>query len=330
MIQINNLTKIINGRTILEIRDLRVNDGEINAIVGPADSGLDILLDLLIGKSAPSSGRISFDGLVPGCNQKVLDETIGILFHDDGLYPYMTVEKNLQFFTRLYGLPKDNTLEILTAIGLADQAKVKVRQLHTGFTRRLALGRALLHHPKILILCYPFARCDEGSLRLIKQIIRQRANQGNTILIMSEDTANLEDLCTQIFFLKGGRIDHIAEGKQPQVTNLPFKIPVRLQGKVALLNPGDILYAEASSGHTLLITKDAKLDSQYTLGELEERLKRSGFFRAHRSFLVNLQHVREVIPYSKNSFSLRLTDKEQTEIPLSKNSAAELRDMLDY
>jgi ABC-2 type transport system ATP-binding protein len=103
-----------------------------------------------------------------------------------------------------------------------------------------------------------------------------------------------------------------------------------MEGKVALLNPADILYAEASSGHTLLMTKDAKLDSQYTLQELEERLKRSGFFRAHRSFLVNLQHVREVIPYSRNSFSLKLNEDNHTENPLSKNSAAELRDMLNY
>ncbi len=330
MIQIKNLTKIINGRTILELSEIQVNPGEINAVVGPADSGLDILFDLLIGKAAPSAGEATLDSLVPGKDQKELDKKIGFLFQDDGLYRYLSTEKNLQFFAKLYGLPVKRASETLKIIGLADQAKIKVKELPSGLARRLAFGRALLHQPKILILGYPFARCDEDSLNLIKHLIRQQADQNVSILIMEEDSANLEDLCSRIYFLKQGRIQEIVEGKETQTSDLPFKIPVKLEGKVALLNPGDILYAEASQGHTVLITKDAKLDSQYTLQELEERLKRSGFFRAHRSFLVNLQHVHEVIPYSKNSFSLRLNDSEKTEIPLSKNSAAELRDMLNY
>ena len=66
------------------------------------------------------------------------------------------------------------------------------------------------------------------------------------------------------------------------------------------------------------------------LAELEARLCRGGFFRAHRAYLVNLQHVREVIPFTRNSFSLRLDDAAGTQIPLSKSAAAELRGLLDY
>jgi ABC-2 type transport system ATP-binding protein len=72
------------------------------------------------------------------------------------------------------------------------------------------------------------------------------------------------------------------------------------------------------------------LPTHFTLNELEERLLRSGFFRAHRSYLVNLQHVKEVIPYTRNSFSLRLDDEAGTEIPLSKSAAGELRELLGY
>ncbi len=330
MIQIRNLSKIINGRTILDLEDIYANPGEIIAVVGPADSGLDILLEILLGKASPSSGEITIEGKIPAKDQKNLDKTMGVLFQDDGLYPHLSVEKNLQFFARLYGLSNRRVSEILETIGLADQPKGKVNQLPSGLARRLAFGRALLHQPSILILGYPFARCDEDSLNLIKQLIRQESDQGKSIMILDEDAANLGDLCSRIYFFKQGRIEQILEGDEPQPSNLPFKIPVKLEGKVALLNPSDILYAEAFEGRTLLITRDGKLDSQYTLQDLEERLKRSGFFRAHRSFLVNLQHVQEVIPYSKNSFSLRLIDKDHTEIPLSKNSAAELRDMLDY
>jgi ABC-2 type transport system ATP-binding protein len=87
---------------------------------------------------------------------------------------------------------------------------------------------------------------------------------------------------------------------------------------------------EAFEGKTMLQTFEEKLPTQFTLNELEDRLKPSGFFRAHRSFLVNLQHVQEVIPYSRNSYSLRLNDAKGTEIPLSKSSAAELKALLGY
>lgn len=330
MIQIKNLSKIVQGHTILDLSNIKINAGEINAIVGPAGSGLNILLKLLIGRESPSAGEITLDGLIPGKDQKALDERMGVLFQDDSLYTNLSAEKNLQFFARLYGLPHSRITETLRHIGLADQAKKKVGELPSGLTRRLALGRVILHQPSILILAYPFAKCDEDSLRLIKVLIRKEANQGKAIMILDEDTANLSGLCSRIYFLKQGRVEQILEGDEPHPSDLPFKIPVKLEGKVILLNPVDILYAEANQGYTLLITKDSRLTSQYTLQELEERLKGAGFFRAHRSFLVNLQHVREVIPYSRNSFSLRLNDSEKTEIPLSKNSAAELRDLLKY
>jgi len=77
-------------------------------------------------------------------------------------------------------------------------------------------------------------------------------------------------------------------------------------------------------------TNGETFPTQFTLSELEGRLARSGFFRAHRGYLVNLQHVTEVIPFTRNSFSLRLDDPESTLIPLSKTAAGELKDLLGY
>jgi ABC-2 type transport system ATP-binding protein len=97
-----------------------------------------------------------------------------------------------------------------------------------------------------------------------------------------------------------------------------------------LVNPGDILYVTTELSQTYLQTVEGRLPAQYTLTELEGRMARSGFFRAHRSYLVNLQHVKEVVPYTRNSFSLILDDAAGTEVPLSKSAARELRALLDY
>jgi ABC-2 type transport system ATP-binding protein len=129
---------------------------------------------------------------------------------------------------------------------------------------------------------------------------------------------------------RGGQLTQtgLPQGERPQA--LPFKIPVRMEEKVILVNPADILYAEAEGGRAGLQTAGGRMATQFTLNELEERLARRGFFRAHRAYLVNLQHIKEVIPYTRNSFSLRLDDEACTEIPLSKAAASELRDLLGY
>lgn len=136
--------------------------------------------------------------------------------------------------------------------------------------------------------------------------------------------------CDPIRSLNQGRIVEAYEPVQDRPAAPSFKIPVRQEGSVALINPGEIYYAEAEEGRAFIHTADGRMPTQFTVSELEERLGRSGFFRAHRGYLVNLQHVKEVIPFTRNSFSLRLDDAEGTLIPLSKTAAAELRDLLGY
>jgi ABC-2 type transport system ATP-binding protein len=138
-------------------------------------------------------------------------------------------------------------------------------------------------------------------------------------------------LCDTVHILNQGRIAETHHPQEEQEASFPFKIPAKLEDKkVVLLNPSDVLYAYAGQGRAYLVTVEGHLPTQFTLAELEERLTRSGFFRAHRGYLVNLQHVKEVIPFTRNSFSLRLNDSDSTEIPLSKSSASELSDLLGY
>lgn len=330
MIKLLHLQKIESGRTILDLDDIAIHPGEVGAIIGATDSGIDSLLHLLLGKSLPSNGSILINDKTPSVDQQELKTQTGFLFRENALYLEQTAEKNLLFFTNLYGLPKTRAYEILQATGLADQSAVKVRDLASGLSRRLAFGRAILHQPKALILEQPFVNCDETSIRLIQNLIHQAAESGAAVLILNHDDTHLKRLCSRIYMLKQGTIEDIIEPGVEPASDLPFKIPVKLKGRVALLNPRDILYAEAHEGQALLMTIDAHFDSQFTLNELEERLSRYGFFRAHRSFLVNLQFVKEIIPYSRNSFSLRLTDPSGKEIPLSKYAASELRELLGY
>lgn len=329
-IEIQHLQKVIEGATALHIEELVVAKGSVVAIVGPADNGKKVLFDLLTGQSRPTVGTIRLNGHDPYEEKEHFSLNTGVLFSEDSLYKRMSPISNLQFQCRLRGLPKSRAMEVLTQVGLADHAKANLDKLPSGLSRRLAFGVAMIHSPHVYILYDPFARCDEASIHLLSGLISRYAQEGRSTLILADDATNLFNICDTIHDLAQGRIVGTHTPSEEAQTAIPFKIPVRMEGKVALVNPTDILYADADEGRAFLQTAEGRLATQFTLSELEERLSRSGFFRAHRGYLVNLQHVTEVIPFTRNSFSLRLDDEEGTLIPLSKSAASELRDLLGY
>jgi ABC-2 type transport system ATP-binding protein len=329
VIELRNTQKVLNGKTVLNIPELTIGPGEIVGIFGPEGSGMDVLFALLTGRMRPTLGKIRVGGIDPAGNGPEFSRAAGIVFADDAVYKNLTVYDNLDFHAGLYGLPRTRIGETLAQAGLADQSGVNAEKLPPGLKRRLAFGRAVLHRPKVLILEDLFARCDETTITLLESLVREAAEQNTAVLLLSSTPARLAALCFRIYNIQQGRLAETGlESEEPGRQG--FKLPVKLEDKVVLLNPAEILYADAGEGRVFLVTPEGKLPTQYTLAELESKLSRSGFFRAHRSILVNLQHVKEVIPYTRNSFSIRLDDPEGTKIPLSKSAAAELKAFFGY
>ena len=330
MIELKSLQKVIDQKTVIDIDALSVRAGEITALVGPVDSGKDTLFELLTGQSRPTAGEVRLAGVDPFAEKERFSRQVGVLFSEDNLYKRRSAHGNLRFYCRLRRLPKSRAVEVLSQVGLADHADTRVEGLPSSLVRRLAFGRASLHDPAVLLLVDPFAKCDDASVSLLSKVMRQQADDGAALLIIADDTTNLTSLCDTIYRLDQGRIVDVYKPEEERRSELPFMIPARLEGKIALVNPVEILYVVAQDDRAILQTSEGRLLTQFTLAELEKRLARSGFFRAHRGYLVNLQHVKEVIPYTRNSFSLRLRDAAGTEIPLSKSAASELRRLLDY
>jgi ABC-2 type transport system ATP-binding protein len=329
MIELRNVQKVIGGKTVLDIPELSVAAGETAGVFGLEDSGRDALFSLLIGRIRPTLGTVRLAGVDPAQLQREFSRLSGIVFSEDALYKNLSVRANLGFQADLYGLPKARIDEVLLQVGLADQASVKAETLPPGLKRRLAFGRAVLHRPKVLILEELFARCDETTVTLLESRVRALAEESAAVLLLASTPARLAPLCFRIYNIQQGRL--LETRMESEEAGRPsFKLPVKLEDKVVLLNPAEILYADAGEGRVFLVTLEGRLPTSYTLAELEGKLSRSGFFRAHRSILVNLQHVKEVIPYTRNSFSIRLDDIEGTKIPLSKSAAAELKAFFGY
>jgi len=330
MIVLADLQKIVDQSTVIDIPSLEVKAGKVAAVLGPVDSGKEVLFQLLIGDLHPTRGSVRLAGVDPYDEREAFSHQVGVLFSDNNLYKRMSVIGNLQFFCRLWRLPKTRAVEVLEQVGLADHASASTEKLSPGLSRRLALGRAILNNPRVLLLVDPFAGCEQVSITLISQVVRRQVGAGAAALVFAQDTVGLEKLCDTIYRLVQGRIDESYDPREEQQRQRPFMIPARAEDKIILIDPAEILYVFAQEDHVYLQTLDERLPTQFTLAELEKRLSRSGFFRAHRAYLVNLQQVKEVIPYTRDSFSLRLKDAAGTKIPLSKSAERELRELLEY
>jgi ABC-2 type transport system ATP-binding protein len=330
MIELKELQKVIDQNTVIDIEALKVEAGEIAALVGPVDSGKEVLLALMTGQSRPTGGTVRLAGADPYTDKAHFSRKVGVLFSDDNLYKRQSALGNLKFYCRLHRLPQSRATEVLALVGLLDHADIPIEKLPSSLMRRLSFGRAILHIPAVLLLVEPFARCDDTSDSLLSKIMRQLASDGAALLIFAEESTHLAPICNIIYRLDHGRIVEAYNPAEAQRPDLPFMIPARPEGRVVLVNPVDIYFVVAKEDRAYLQTADDLLPTQFTLAELEKRLSRSGFFRAHRGYLVNLQHVKEVIPYTRDSYSLRLKDAKSTEIPLSKAAAQELRDLLGY
>ncbi|GJM40541.1 MAG: transcriptional regulator [Ardenticatenaceae bacterium] len=338
MIEIARLQKVVQQNTVIDIPELNVAAGGITAVSGLTAPHKEAFIQLITGHTPPTAGHIRLDGLDPHQERTEFAQKVGFLPAENGLYDRLTVRQNLDFYCRLYGLPLDRAVAMLTQVGLQDKAQIRAQQLSPELARRLALGRALLHQPQILILVDPFHRSAPATVEIISKLVRQQAELGTASLLIADESAALTAVCQTIIIMNQGRYSHSyqpSDQPTPPAHNLPFKIPARLEGKVALVNPADILYATSDDGRTYLYTEDGRIPTHLTLTDVEERLARSGFFRAHRSYLVNLQHIKEMISYTRDSYTLILDgfqpdDAKPIEIPLSKTAARDLRELLDF
>lgn len=329
-ILLKRVQKVIGQRTILDIDQLSVQAGETAAVIGAAGSGKSALLDLLVGRAQPTAGTVQVCGMYPAQHRTEIGQQVGVLAQRNALYKRLSVRHNLTFFCDLRGLPHTRADEVLEQVGLRDQVGTRVQNLQDGLARRLSLGRALLHRPQMLFLFEPFSRCDVASIHVMLDVISAQIEAGVTVLLFAIQPAHLSGLCDTLYTLDNGRITASRRPQESTSAELPFKIPARLDSKVVLINAADILYVTSENGQTTITTIEATYPVHFTLAELEERLRGSGFFRAHRGYLVNMQRIKEVIAYTRDSYTLRLDTPNSIEIPLSKTSARELRDLLGF
>jgi heme exporter protein A len=184
----------------LESIDLAIDAGEHMALLGENGAGKTTLLRILATAMRPTSGRLEIMGLDALRERKRLRRRIGFVAHSPGLYPALSATENLDFFCTLQGVSRTKVADTLALVGLGEVAKRPAGELSRGMQQRLAIGRAILHDPKLLILDEPDSSLGSDGADLLAALMRDR-----TVVLATHDHALANRLCQRTLVLKRGR-----------------------------------------------------------------------------------------------------------------------------
>lgn len=208
MIEVKKLVKRFGLKTILRGLDFHVQPGEFVALLGPNGAGKTTFLRILASLSRPSLGSVKVAGHSLPNESAQVRARLGVVSHLPLLYPDLTAEENLQFYARMYGLMDfaPRITEVLQMVGLEARRKDLVRTFSRGMQQRLAIGRAVIHDPEVILFDEPYTGLDQDASVMLDDVLRSVAAKGRTVVMTSHDLARAEDLATRFDILSRGVI----------------------------------------------------------------------------------------------------------------------------
>ncbi|SHJ64455.1 ABC-2 type transport system ATP-binding protein [Caminicella sporogenes DSM 14501] len=209
VVDVKNLRKVFNNYVAVDDISLKISKGKIFGLLGPNGAGKSTTIRMLCGVLTPTCGEGKVLGYDLYKEGEKIKQNIGYMSQKFSLYEDLTVLENLKFYSNIYSLSK-NTIkrrieELIEMAGLKGKEKTITKNLSGGWKQRLALGCALLHKPKLLILDEPTAGVDPVSRRIFWNMIYELANQGITILVTTHYMDEAES-CDEIAFVFSGKI----------------------------------------------------------------------------------------------------------------------------
>ena len=192
------------------LRDIafQVEEGQVLALLGRNGAGKTTLLRILAGLSRAARGRVTLFG--KEAREQATRARIGVLGHGIAVYDELSAFENLRLFGRLYALPDPDrsALEWLERTGLDRVKDSLVREFSRGMRQRLAVARAFLHEPSLLLLDEPFTALDDRAIGVLQEVIRRAKEQRRTIIMSTHQLREALELATEVALINRGRLGH--------------------------------------------------------------------------------------------------------------------------
>jgi ABC-2 type transport system ATP-binding protein len=210
MIEIDNLSKNFGHVRALDGISLRVEKGELFCFLGPNGAGKTTAIKILTGLLRPTSGSARIGGVDIGVDPLAAKQLVGYVPDMPFLYERLTATEFFQFTGDLYGVPKEKTAQeldrLFSMFGLLEQRASLVKDLSHGMRQRLIYASTLLHDPSVLFIDEPLIGLDPYTIRLVKDLLVNRARSGMTIFLTTHILALAEDIADRIGIISNGRI----------------------------------------------------------------------------------------------------------------------------
>ena len=279
MIDVRNLVKSYNHKTVVNDVSFTIKQGEIFGVLGPNGAGKTTTLEMIEGIRTPDSGTAILAGLDIRRQKRAVQRIIGVQLQETALFPELTLLETLRFFSSIYPKGMDPR-QLLSDVRLEEKARDHPQNLSGGQRQRLALALALVNDPKVIFLDEPTAGLDPQSRRMLWDIVLKLREQGKTILITTHYMDEAQILCDRIAIMDGGQI-------------------IALDTSAGLINR---LGAQA--------TIDCRLDGRATSSDIRELPGVTGVRRANERFMV---YTTEMQP----TLEALLTYAAQRSIPMT-------------
>jgi ABC-2 type transport system ATP-binding protein len=213
ILKISNLTKKYGLLTAVSNLSFDIEKGSVYGILGPNGSGKSTTLGIVLNVVNKTTGNFSWFSGELTTHQAL--KKVGAIIERPNFYPYMTAHQNLKLVCKIKGISYDSIDRTLETVGLIDRKHNKFSTFSLGMKQRLAIASALLNNPEILILDEPTNGLDPQGIHQIREIIKEIAQQGTTILLASHLLDEVEKVCTHVVVLRkgvnlfSGRVDEL-------------------------------------------------------------------------------------------------------------------------
>lgn len=204
----SRITKRFGNRPVLRAIDMRIEPGERVVLFGSNGAGKTTLLRILATLSRPTKGTLLIDGLTIERDAQAARRRIGVVAHQPYLYDDLTAEENLRFFAKMYDVADQHSRidEVLDLVGLAARRGDRVRTFSRGMQQRLALARAIVHRPALLLFDEPDTGLDRAGVGVLERILEEQASAGGSVLMTTHDLEFGLRAVDRVLLLDSGRL----------------------------------------------------------------------------------------------------------------------------
>lgn len=252
MIEVSHLFHDYTGKGQYAVSDVSftISKGEIFGFLGPSGAGKSTVQNIMTGLLRLQKGEVLYDGNSVKTLGPEFFNRIGVSFEHPNVYTKLTGFENLSYYARLFDVPTQDPMKLLDMVGLREDAHKRAGAYSKGMKQRLVFARALINNPSILFLDEPTAGLDPATASRVKDIIRQKQQEGCTVFLTTHNMFVADELCDRVAFLNEGRIVAMDSPRNLKLRygERSIKVEYREGGKVKT----QLLFPEKDSDRALL------------------------------------------------------------------------------